>query len=1846
MLIQVFDEGAGNIAEINIYGRLTQFRPVLDLNGGDSAGRNYSITFREDRDTSLRIVDDDVFITDEDIDPQIMSITVSIINPQLDESQEFLSLSQDAPDIIAIDGENTHTVVLSSSDPSLSNTRDFFITTLLRLRYTNNADELGGEERVITFTISDGVFNNDPIALTTITIEEVNDVPVVDLNGDGEGTSIAVEYTEADPPTLIAPMAMLEDPDSPMLTELIIDFEPFDAGNESLAVDLSILSSGSSITCNLSPCNGTRLELTGTASSIDYQSLLRTLAYVNLKQPLELPNLRDRIISVRVRDELSLSANTMIQIDFLANEPRVIIQLDVPNQDYFTEFTEAQTGSISVVGDQIRIVDTSLVTLQSVDLTIRDNLPGGVRESGEEISVNTADLAGLQIGIEIHAILKRITFSGEAPLEDYLTAIRNVQYRNTEDEPHPTTRFIDFVVDPGGGAPQDFAFTSIDIININDHSPICSPEEQTAEVRENVVPGTLIHTLLATDADVGVGGIVSYEQIQGNSSLFSTSSSGEVRILDRVDFEDVKFYSIVVEACDNGVVPDQFCCHFTLNINITDFNDNEPMFSEGSYTLSVSENAVTDITNFVISDDDSGTNAEIVQLSIVTSSYSPVLGCMGLFEVSANPPTLLTVAPGLDYETRTFCQFTITATDGGGANALTGTATVTVNVLNEDDFPPEFDQTLFTFNVVEDNSFPLTIGEVGAEDIDSPNFTYSLQGTTAFEINSTSGEISILFSTDHDLATNHTFDCVATDPNSNSATAEVLVTVTPINNDPPTLDLNATDPVSDNSRTPVLFIEESSEPVILPSDPVISDPDQVTLVISEIRARVANALNPSLEELSVDQSVASLYIDISPTDNSALVIEPVNPTELDDVYELIQHIQYINREDEVSPCNSLLYHCELGSNSRTILIQVRDGMNYSPEREVYITFEAVNDPPELDLDRFTSGTGHRTVFQEGGGAVFIAGDVSLTDDDDSVLTELVCTLTNPFDGTDEILAISGTVPSALTAIISANGYNITFTGTADVADYMTAISLIQYNSTTSNPTDILREINCYVSDSAARSDIAVAEVSFDTVNEMPTLDLDSLSATVNYSTTFTEEGGPIRITGDVVIADQDDNTMSSLSISLLSPSAAESVSLDPSYSLPSDLILSVTPSGLEISGLAVIPVYRTLLSNLVYNNTAAEISDISDRVIQLILQDDGGAASDVAFTIISIRPVDDNPPTFESAGPFSVLESAPNGTVVGRVRVVDADKPPGSDVPIFSLTSDTIPMFGTSDFYIMNNQSNMYEGIIVVSDDNAIDYDERATSYSLAVLAMSGTFNDTTTVAISITNLPDLNPVFTTFPAVFEVQENETLNTPLSPSVVVAVDPDGLDTIEYDIMGNELGGVPLIDINSDTGVLTVVGNIDREVHGSEFDVVITARDSNSETSQTATVRILGINEFPPTFSTLIYRATIRENDEPSPNPIATVSATDADEISVEYNITFSIRSGSGSHQFSINSTTGDIYQLQPVDFEDLSPIFLVVEANDNDPTPTSLTSTATVEVTVENINDESPFFDNLPAAVVISELSPQHATVFTVEFDDPDINKDLVFGSIGSGAFAIDSTSGVVTVTAALLDADEGQREYNFTVELTDQSTDPDFFSVRTISAQLNITLEDQNDIIPVFSTERYEGEVMENLSPGQIVVTVSATDGDYGLTPEGLVNGNNRIEYSLGQDAPGGLFTIDNETGIITTRATLNREEGSQYTFTVIARDSPISGPSNLRTTQVRVDVIDVNEHQPEADPNQYYIFVEENTQPFLQTFAASQWTTEGIMYMYTNMRLSSGAEHMPSAHTACVSPSLVSHEAYGFCI
>lgn len=108
--------------------------------------------------------------------------------------------------------------------------------------------------------------------------------------------------------------------------------------------------------------------------------------------------------------------------------------------------------------------------------------------------------------------------------------------------------------------------------------------------------------------------------------LFS-GSSGIVRPSSRLDYESMseKFYILNISATDNG--HPKFTSYAVLNITVTDFNDNQPKFSQNSYKLGVSEDAAVDtyFDQITATDEDVGENAKVIN---GLSKYFPEILCI------------------------------------------------------------------------------------------------------------------------------------------------------------------------------------------------------------------------------------------------------------------------------------------------------------------------------------------------------------------------------------------------------------------------------------------------------------------------------------------------------------------------------------------------------------------------------------------------------------------------------------------------------------------------------------------------------------------------------------------------------------------------------------------------------------------------------------------------------------------------------------------------------------------------------------------------------------------------------------------------------------------------------------------------------------------------------------------------------------------------------------------------------------------------------------------------------------------------------------------------------------------
>lgn len=1830
--LRINDErGLGSEAQINLIGRSNQEDPVLDVNGDQVDGINFLVDLREDliEDQELEILSPRSFITDTDIDSVIVSVTVNLTNPQ-NGNRENIRLLDTPPNLVNVTGADGEVLVAGSSskvvfiesvDP-LRATANVFITVLISLRYTNSAEEPMDLDRIIEYTVFDGLRVNNPRAQTIININTIDDIPVIDLNGPGGGVNQNVRYTESSPPILLTDSLAIVDPDSNRLTAATARIATvFDTDNETLAFDLDMLASD--LTCSPSSCNGTEISISGSASLPAYQRLLRTLQYVNLKQLTDLPSLRDRTVFVTVSDGLNSSdPQANILIDFIPLGPRVIIELDAPSQNYSTNFREGQ-GEVIPCHSLVRAVDTSIDTLESIVVSIRDVLPGGITEDLERISITST--TGLNISIEINTALKRITFSQIANISQYIEAIRRIRYFNGEPEPLLVTRFVDFLVIPGGGAPSDTAVCSITIEGVNDHTPECPAVTDPISVSENSTNGHVIIQLVAMDPDQGRDGELSYQLLNDDDSLiYDVSTDGLLSLTGDfpLDREITPLYFLTVEACDNG--SPQLCCQFNLTVMVADINDNPPVFSDPEYTFGINENLAADFAVFRIADEDEERNSMLANVEIDSSSFSVRAGCFDRFGVRLDSENRVILSTsGLDFEVARECFFEIVAYDAG-VPSLSGRAMITVRIVDIDDSPPEFITDPFMFIIEEENDFPVVIGAVEANDSDSSILTYSLMGAVGlFEINETTGSVSILFSSDRANATVYTFTATVADPPNNRDTvnnrdtAMVVVNIVPINNDPPVIDLNVTDTESRNALTPVVFVEEGG-PVRIATEPFVDDPDELALTIVRITVRVANSGIPENEILKLGTNPTPPPHTILPSSTPGeLVIQPQDITDSVDIHNLLQSVVYENTQDELSECENNLYPCLYGSLSRTLLFSVNDGRFESEASEAFVVFQLVNDPPLVDLDESMPGQNFETVFTEGTDGVSIVNvaSYSITDEDDLYLLSLTCTLTNPLDSDQDSVFLRSQLPDGLTQ----NGtdlHQLVIQGNSTIANYEVALGLVEYRSTSANPDTTNRLIEIFVTDASMLvSNVAVTNISFIAVGDQPRLDLDTTSSSVDFSVVFTENGNPVSLSENPVVMDIDSTNMQSLVVTLINGSGPEEVLI---LNQPlTDLTFSYVYPELSVIGNADTSTYQDIVASIQYQNTADEIASVVDRTAQFVITDTEGLASIPVSTRIAIRTIDDNPPVFTPSDfyNFTVPENSERMTLVDVVMIMDADLPPGQDVPVFTIEASSPPE-GFSDFLILTNPDNPSQGQIFVN--GPIDYDMRVQRYDLIVVAQSSTRNASARVSISVMNLPDVPPVFDQCPLIYSTIENEDFSTPLTPASCTASDPDNLDVIRYGIEGNIVNANTLITINPMTGELTVVDNINRETIGIQFGVTITATDSTQFTSRNITVVIQGENEHNPAFNRVAYVVTVEENAAPT-GSIVTVLATDADEqpdIMADPNfvtrITYRILlvdPPTVAEYFSINSTSGEIAQLLPIDYEMFQQFQLIVGANDNDATTTPRETSVSVTVNVDDVNDELPQFVGLIDPIIVDEDAAVRSTITIIDITDPDSDPSLSISILPPvpSQFLLTAISRVLFVDQPL-DAEEPPRVFEITLQLVDSNTDPRYIEASTVLRNTTIIVRDVNDEPPRFSSVEYHGRLVENSPAGMTVLNVTATDNDYGLDPDGNTNGNNRLTYSfLALNAPPpNTFSINTSTGSITTVRPLNREDASRYVFTVVVRDNPSSlTDAFVRTTSVTIDILDINEFPPRPDPALYFAFVPESTPTGQQipTYAQVSW-------------------------------------------
>ncbi|XP_048125672.1 protocadherin-15a isoform X2 [Alosa alosa] len=284
----------------------------------------------------------------------------------------------------------------------------------------------------------------------------------------------------------------------------------------------------------------------------------------------------------------------------------------------------------------------------------------------------------------------------------------------------------------------------VDVIDINDNSPMFSEPTYTVNVPENSPAGSVILQLSAFDADLDSN--VTYRIMSEDArQLFAVDRlTGALSILQSLDFEDLSgedgaTYTFQVEALDHGgILPPGVA---TVIIKIKDMNDFSPVFSKALYKGLVAPNAEkgTVITRVFAEDQDPpGTPASLVRYR-VDQDESPYSG--SIFDVEKDTGTVITKV-NLNEEPGMTFKLVVMAFDDGEPVKMNSTL-VEITVLQPSRIPI-FTQEDYIFPPVSEHApVGTAVGLILAAAINTTIF-YSIVGGNdkgMFVVNNRTGMI-------------------------------------------------------------------------------------------------------------------------------------------------------------------------------------------------------------------------------------------------------------------------------------------------------------------------------------------------------------------------------------------------------------------------------------------------------------------------------------------------------------------------------------------------------------------------------------------------------------------------------------------------------------------------------------------------------------------------------------------------------------------------------------------------------------------------------------------------------------------------------------------------------------------------------------------------------------------------------------------------------------------------------------------------------------------------------------------------------------------------------------------------
>ncbi|XP_036933388.1 protocadherin beta-15-like isoform X24 [Acanthopagrus latus] len=529
---------------------------------------------------------------------------------------------------------------------------------------------------------------------------------------------------------------------------------------------------------------------------------------------------------------------------------------------------------------------------------------------------------------------------------------------------------------------------------------------------------------------------------------------------------------------------------------------------------------------------------------------------------------------------------------------------------------------------------------------------------------------------------------------------------------------------------------------------------------------------------------------------------------------------------------------------------------------------------------------------------------------------------------------------------------------------------------------------------------------------------------------------------------------------------------------------------------------------------------------------------------LQVQDVNDNAPIFpKDVVKLEITESAAKGA---RYRINAAHD---ADIGKNSVESYILEQNPHFVFSIQTTRAGGRKyGELVL--DKELDREEQQELKLLLTAVDGGSPQRSGTVVIHVIVLDanDNAPVFTEAVYTATLPENSPMKTAVI--TVSASDADegvnGEVTYEFSRISDKSRN--LFSLDEKTGEISVSGDIDYE-EGPRYEVFVEAKDGYGLSSEAKVIiDITDVNDNAPVIHLKSLTNPIPENVSPG-TEVGIINVQDRDSES-NRQVRCSIQQGA---PFKLVPSIKNYYSLVTtgqLDRELVSDYNITITAADEGSPP--LSSSKSVQLSVADINDNPPVFEEQSYSAYVSENNKPGSTLCSVTARDPDWrqNGTVIYSVLpgevnGAPVSSYVSVNGDTGVIHAVRSFDYEQlRSFKVQVMARDNGSPP-----LSSNVTVSVFVSDVNDNSPQILYPAPEGNsFMTELVPkaahgGSLVSKVIAVDADSGQ--------NAWLSYELVKSTDPGLFTIGVHSGEIRTQRDISETDSMKQNLIVSVKDN-----------------------------------------------------------------------------------------------